>query len=316
MSFEISNKWAQWQGRVFARADWLTARYTPRDIPIPLLTIVREQAVKHMVFRPLPIDGGISHDGEGFTIYVNANEADAARFHASVFDESDGGASLPPKVRFTIAHEIVHTFFYNLETRYTRVAGRHRKELASLERTCNQGAARLLVPERFLRHFLSDETRVSASELARLAHRFGVSAECLVYRLQKSAAWGETRRAAIYASDRHGDLCVSAVAMDGAMRSLFPALGYGVPLGAIGVYSNLIAFGGAQRHISVDVASKLVGSRSVQGCTIDCHPVATFPKDYLVTIRRDGQPRPVLENRGERKKLACAPAEPISLTSL
>ena len=87
--------------------------------------------------------------------------------------------------RFTIAHEICHTFFYEFvpELKYRPMAPD-----SGEERLCNLGAAELLVPEDLLATEV-DVKYPSLSSLERLATRYRVSLEVMLVRLSSLRLW-------------------------------------------------------------------------------------------------------------------------------
>jgi Zn-dependent peptidase ImmA (M78 family) len=89
------------------------------------------------------------------------------------------------RVRFTQAHEICHTFFYQF---VPELKFQPHLEDAQEERLCNFGAAELLMPERSLRedsHLLPR----SIDSLSSLACRYGVSIEAMISRLRYLRLW-------------------------------------------------------------------------------------------------------------------------------
>jgi IrrE N-terminal-like domain len=87
--------------------------------------------------------------------------------------------------RFTIAHEICHTFFYEFvpELKY-----QPRAADSGEERLCNLGAAELLVPRELLLRE-EDAKYPSLSSLERLAARYRVSLEVMLVRLSSLRLW-------------------------------------------------------------------------------------------------------------------------------
>src|SRR5437588_3251850 len=148
----ISSKWRQLEAAAASRADCLLLKYGCFSAPLPLTPIARHQRIRRFVFGALPIDGGLAVEGDGFVVYVRSKDEDAAMLLTKLEDESDSGRSLPARARFTIAHEIAHTFFFDTRGAQPKSAlkAQHRKEVASLERTCNRIAARLLIPDHVL----------------------------------------------------------------------------------------------------------------------------------------------------------------------
>jgi hypothetical protein len=87
------------------------------------------------------------------------------------------------RANFSIAHEIVHTFFPNSRTgaRFRSLCADDSREANELERLCHRGAAELLMPIEEFSEALGDEFGLSA--IPRLCQRFGSSYEATVYRL-------------------------------------------------------------------------------------------------------------------------------------
>ena len=89
------------------------------------------------------------------------------------------------RVRFTQAHEICHTFFYQF---VPELKFRPHPEDAQEERLCNFGAAELLMPERSLREDAKPLPR-SIDSLFLLAESYCVSIEAMMSRLRSLQLW-------------------------------------------------------------------------------------------------------------------------------
>jgi Zn-dependent peptidase ImmA (M78 family) len=87
------------------------------------------------------------------------------------------------RVNFSIAHEIVHTFFPNSMNgvRFRSVHSDESREATELERLCHLGASELLMPEEEFLGERGDE--FGLKDVPRLAERFGSSYEATLYRL-------------------------------------------------------------------------------------------------------------------------------------
>ncbi len=89
------------------------------------------------------------------------------------------------RVRFTQAHEICHTFFYQF---VPELKFQPHPEDSQEERLCNFGAAELLMPERSLREDAKPLPR-SIDSLFFLAGGYGVSIEAMISRLRYLQLW-------------------------------------------------------------------------------------------------------------------------------
>ncbi len=95
------------------------------------------------------------------------------------------GGSPQTRSRFTIAHELCHTFFYEIvpELKFgTREADPEE------ERLCNLGASELLIPTKSLKT-RARKFRVSVTSLEELARLYIVSPEAMLLRLRSRRLW-------------------------------------------------------------------------------------------------------------------------------
>lgn len=94
--------------------------------------------------------------------------------------------SLPAtRMRFTLAHELCHTFFYEYVPEFKFVP--HAPDAAE-ERLCNVGASELLMP----RKSIMDDARgmdVCIQSLDNLARRYSVSKDAMLIRLRTLDLW-------------------------------------------------------------------------------------------------------------------------------
>jgi hypothetical protein len=93
--------------------------------------------------------------------------------------------SSPARVRFTIAHELCHTFFYEV---VPELKFRNHEVDPSEERLCNIGAAELLIPLRTLKRQAKGLGK-SFKSLETLATAFRVSSEAMLLRLRTAGLW-------------------------------------------------------------------------------------------------------------------------------
>lgn len=89
------------------------------------------------------------------------------------------------RARFTQAHELCHTYFYEY---VPEIKLRPHVEDQLEEQLCNMGAAELLMPRNPLKKEAS-EMRPSMQELLRLAADYRVSPEAMVLRLRSIRVW-------------------------------------------------------------------------------------------------------------------------------
>ena len=119
--------------------------------------------------RPMVPEGVLAPVEGGFRVFIQSNFADRP------------GANR--RQRFTIAHELVHTFYYDLTEEIPR-RSKGSPTGQKLERLCHIGASQILVPEILLRDEVKKNGEVeSAQSVLDLARIFDVSPEVMIRRL-------------------------------------------------------------------------------------------------------------------------------------
>lgn len=184
---------------VSQRAYELLAEAGSRRIPIDLCSLGRHRGVHTLRLEPIVPAGIVAADEAGFTIHLRSR----SQFTFSLLAETR--VKLSVRQRFTLAHEIVHTFFYRRERgRPEAIKGAPRGR--RLERLCRYGAGLLVVPGNFLRGLLGPGGRfASAAQAAALCKRFVVSPEVLLRRVAEDESLIENDSAIIFGEVGPGD---------------------------------------------------------------------------------------------------------------
>lgn len=140
--------------------------------------------------RPMVPEGVLTPVPGGFRIYLQSNFT------------NQSGTNF--RRRFTLAHELVHTFFYDRNVGVPRrVRGSPRG--STLERLCHMGASQILVPDVLLRQALRPTGQVeSAESILKLARLFSVSVEVMVRRLHELGLVAGEKFAAILVDSGNG----------------------------------------------------------------------------------------------------------------
>jgi len=124
--------------------------------------------------REMIPEAAVQLSGSRFRIYLRSN-----------FKDHPG---MRIRRRFSLAHEIVHTFFFEVHDGDLRPM-RDGPRGIDLESACHEGAGRLLVPERLLREELKEKDgAIPGEDVLRLAETFDVSIEVVLRRLRKEPA--------------------------------------------------------------------------------------------------------------------------------
>jgi hypothetical protein len=134
-------------------------------------------------YRPMIPEAVLAPIEGGFTIYLQNNFVLPNRKRA--------------RERFSLAHELAHTFFYDKNSRIPRpMRGSPRGE--RLEHLCQVAASEILLPSPLLKKELERRGKVESIETVfDLAKYFDVSLEALMRRLHESRLFEEEKFAAI-----------------------------------------------------------------------------------------------------------------------
>ena len=161
-------------------------------LPVDLYSIAQYQGVHTIQFAPIVPDGVTSPDKSGFTIHLRSEKERTMCLR----DPRERKVPLSNRQRFTLAHEIVHTFFHFRERETLKPA---LPQGGRPERLCQFGAGLLVVPDHHLYACIGHGGPLSsAAQAMRLCQRFGVSPEVLLRRIGEDHGLIETDSALIF----------------------------------------------------------------------------------------------------------------------
>jgi hypothetical protein len=130
--------------------------------------------------------GGIAFAEGGFVVYIRDLKRESP--HRILLDNDAALPDLAPRERFTLAHELAHTFFFTTSSPPAKLAGYPRSRI--LEELCQYGARQLLLPEAALRRRLAENDPVTSAFICRIADQFAASPEVVIRRLDESGMVG------------------------------------------------------------------------------------------------------------------------------
>jgi IrrE N-terminal-like domain len=214
-------KWRTWRKHIEWRCEELTKG---KDLPISFKDISLRCRVKQVIFQPMLVEAGLAIDNDGFVIFVRCDDKDVQNWTAAFNDPQGSGQQLPGRVRFSLAHEIVHTFFYDTNrTPYkSRLKEEHHREIDSLEAACNYGAARLLLPTSSLKDDMERQNVLSVDFVSELTKKYRVSFECLIHRIRNLEDWTDQRGLLAYIKEEVDSVYrIRAIAKAASVRGLF-----------------------------------------------------------------------------------------------
>lgn len=170
-----------------AEVEILSCDAAKNEFPVLLRPIAERRKVTSVEFCPLLVDAMLTTHPNGFRILFNSNGADPLELRRNYECESREQV-MGSRLRFSLAHEIAHTLFYDLSGGIPQIArqfrsGGGRTVMEKLEWNCNRLAAQMLLPTPMLRAALRRMKTVNPQALLELAGRAGVSIAALVRRI-------------------------------------------------------------------------------------------------------------------------------------
>lgn len=191
---------------ILKKADGLGALASKGSFPVILRHTTERRKVTAVEFKPLLTDALLTTHDEGFRIFLDPGAHDPGSLRAQ-YERESGQSPLPNRIRFSLSHELAHTFFYDLdsgrpqETKEFK-AGGGATALENLERYCNRIAGHLLLPSNLFRKEVYLLGSLKPKELIGLSGKTGASIETIISRL------GEEQTVL---NDRESLACVAVV---------------------------------------------------------------------------------------------------------
>lgn len=181
--------------------------------PVDLAAVARVCKVHTLEFRNMLLDGALEPVAGGFKIYLYDQECERET-------ELTSEIRLSRRQRFTLAHEIGHTFFFD-----TRVSTPTRLKTVPpyhlLESLCDRIASELLLPETLLKACVKRWEPLSAQLVLRIADRLDASFEAVLRRFARSPDLVSSNRAVLLLEPRrNGDVYIVAQFIGAAMLPL------------------------------------------------------------------------------------------------
>src|SRR5438874_2355057 len=256
MAKRSKNPWPSRRRSAIQLAETLVTT-TTSSLPVDLSRIAAHRAVQRIEFAPLLTDGGLAVRSDGFTIYVRCDIGQGADLTAR-FAEDGTGSTLPERIirraRFTIAHEIAHSLFYDIRSRPPRPKTQVDDEASTmkLELACNQIAGLFVMPEALmLRAFASFEF-VRPEELRKLAEAAMVSSQAVVHRFQHLRRFVHPEAILASISRQGNDWVITAISRHYSLRNIFVAAKVGASIKALVDEPDFVLFGGEVREAHVE----------------------------------------------------------------
>ena len=144
------------------------------ELPVSLDVLAAEAGVVSIEARPMIPEAVLSTGRTSFKIHLQSNFLGAPGVHT--------------RQRFSLAHEIAHTFFYEVRNGRLRPLP-YAPKGDELEFACNHGAGLLLVPQQLLVLEVGRlERPIGAACAIELSRKFDVSIEVMLRRMKDACA--------------------------------------------------------------------------------------------------------------------------------
>jgi hypothetical protein len=170
--------------------------------------------------------------------------------------KDETGRFLPRRTRFTLAHEIAHTFFFDLKRSPPRSKYDFTlpQTVRAVERACNRVAGALLLPSRILESEVDDEKIFDPRRLLRVARKAAVARPTLVSQLDTVKTSYQPRGFIGSGRFENSEPVVEALWKHYSFHSLFANVHQGSPLTMFfdqkDRFRELWIFGGGANSIS------------------------------------------------------------------
>ncbi len=222
--------------------------------PVNLGRIAQSRSVQRVEFKPLLTEGGLAVQNDGFIVYVRCEPGEGEDL-TTRFAEDGTGSTLPEKLlhraRFTIAHEIAHTLFYDTEAAPPRLKVRldDSASTKSLELACNEIAGSFLLPETLLQRDFSNEEFVMPEELRRLADTAMVSRQTVIRRFKRLRRFPHPEAILASIARQDSDWIITALSRHYSLREVFSGAKVGSSVKALIDDPDFILLGGEMREV-------------------------------------------------------------------
>lgn len=255
MAKRRSNSWSSRCRNAIQSAEAVVASVA-NSLPVDLKRVASHRAVQRIEFAPLLTHGGLAVCNDGFVIYVRCDSGPSSDLTAR-FAEDGTGVSLPSTIarraRFTIAHEIAHTFFYDIRWMPPRPKTQvsDRASATKLELACNQIAGLILMPEAAMRQDFAKFDFRRPEQLRVFGNGAMVSAQAVVHRFKHLSKLSHPE--AILASVRRdgADWTITAISRHYSLRSIFADAKTGASIKSLVDNPAFVLLGGDRSEVDV-----------------------------------------------------------------
>jgi hypothetical protein len=198
--------------RLFDTAGTLSA-------PVDLSEIAKNRRVFGVDLRPMVPEGYLGPVVGGFLLFLRDSSSQFLDLRLG-----PGWQPVKPRQRFTMAHEIAHTLFYDIHCDPPAPI-KDTPRIQVLESLCQYGGALILVPDRLLAREIEGERQLTAGMALGLAKRFIASLELVIRRVgevdQKKTLFGASGLVLAAPDESNEDAMITAAYVGDLLRPYF-----------------------------------------------------------------------------------------------
>jgi hypothetical protein len=230
MTAKAANDWSYLRRKALEEAEALGTWSNSGRLPTSIRRIAEKQLVKGIQFTPLIVEGAISVEPDGFLISIRSDKEESGDLEKRLRSDPTG-RKLSHRVRFTLAHEIAHTFFFDLKTQppKNKINLETPRTLHTLETACHRVAGALLLPRRIFEKEFATKSLHRPDTLSEIARQAYISKSALVSRLSSLNASMLPRAILASVSRKEDALIIEALWRHYSFREMFPELQQGMP---------------------------------------------------------------------------------------
>jgi hypothetical protein len=196
-------------------ADSLPATLGFSRPPVDLYAVARHKHISHLGFRFIIPRGVLVPMTGGFQVYLR----DSVRRDVDI-SEGEPRGFLSVRQRFSLAHEIAHTFFYKLSDSIP-VPDDTVSNGFELEQVCDRTAGHILVPTSLLHREIEDYEKIDAAFIRSIASKFQTSLTVMIQRISAVAS-NPLERCVLLARRLNADAEIRAIYFGVGLLRTFP----------------------------------------------------------------------------------------------
>jgi hypothetical protein len=171
---------------------------------VDLCAVARHRRIRHLGLRFIIPRGVLLPIKGGFEVYLR----DQDRRDINI-GEAEPGNLLSPRQRFSLAHEIAHTFFYKFSDSLPAPDGTVSNGY-ELEKICDRMASHILVPTDLLKREIGSSEKIDVDFVRSVATKFRTSLEVMIERISMVESSNSFERCVLLARRVQGDAEIRA----------------------------------------------------------------------------------------------------------